>query len=112
MFTNPPLTQGTRFLKRLHVTVLALNLIGAVIYLHRASYGWRIPQEQALGLDSITAEPYIWFAAVLPVVAIFLVLNLAWGVLILRNRQWRSGRLWLVAALIWIVAIAVDFAHH
>jgi hypothetical protein len=107
-----PNTKETRFLKRLHVTLLALNLTAAVIYLHRASYGWRIPQEQELGLDSITAEPYIWFAAVLPVVAIFLVLNLAWGVLILRNRQWRSGRLWLVAALIWIVAIAVDFAHH
>ena len=77
---------------------------------HRRVGAYR--KNKSRGWISITAEPYIWFAVVLPVVAIFLVLNLAWGVLILRNRQRRSGRLWLVAALIWIVVIAVDFAHH
>jgi hypothetical protein len=112
MFRNPLITEGTRFVKPVNVTLLVLNLIGAVFYLHRASYGWRIPQEKDLGLDSITAEPYIWFAAVLPVVSIFLVLNLAWGVLVLRKRQWRSGHLWLLAAIIWLGAVVIDFAHH
>jgi hypothetical protein len=61
MFRNPLITEWTRFVKRVNVTLLVLNLIGALIYLARASHGWRIPQEQEQGLDSITAEPYIWF---------------------------------------------------
>jgi hypothetical protein len=32
--------------------------------------------------------------------------------MILGRRQWRSGRLWLLAALCWLVALWVDFAHH
>jgi hypothetical protein len=40
------------------------------------------------------------------------VLNLAWGALIVASRHWRSGRFWLPAALCWLVAVWVDFAHH
>jgi len=45
-------------------------------------------------------------------VAIFFVLNLAWVALIVARRRWRSGRFWLLAALCWLIAVWVDFAHH
>jgi hypothetical protein len=85
-------------------------MIGAFGYVARASLSWTIPQEQ--GLDSATGEPFIWAMAVLPILAVFLLLNLTWGTLILGYRKWRSGRLWLLAVLIWPAAIAIDFVHH
>jgi len=92
------------------LALLVLNAIGALIYMFRASPGWAIPEER--GLHSTTGEPFIWFLGILPVVAFFFVLNATWGAMILGRRQWRSGRLWLLAALCWLVALWVDFAHH
>jgi hypothetical protein len=93
------------------LALLVLNAIGAVVYLYRASPSWAIPAERELGLHSTTGEPFIWFVGILPVVAVFFVLNVTWGALILR-RRWRSGRLWLLATACWLVAVWVDFAHH
>jgi len=90
--------------------LLALNLVGAIVYVCLASRGWAIPRER--GLHSETAEPFIWFLSIAPIVAIFLLVNVIWGVLILVRRQWRSGYLWLLTALIWLVAAVIDFAHH
>ena len=89
---------------------LALNMIGAVIYVILASRAWAIPEEK--GLNSMTGEPFVWAFAVLPIFAIFLALNLTWGILILSRRLWHNGRSWLLALAIWIIAIAIDFAHH
>src|ERR1700749_2365950 len=60
------------------IVLLVLNLIGAVVYVVRASNGWVIPRERELGLHSVTGEPYIWALSVLPVCAVFLVLSLTW----------------------------------
>ena len=92
------------------LALLVLNAIGAIAYVFWASPSWAIPEER--GLHSTTGEPFIWFLGTLPVVAIFFVLNLAWGALIVARRHWRSGRFWLLAALCWLVAVSVDFAHH
>jgi hypothetical protein len=93
-----------------NVILLAANVVGASIYVWRSSFSWAIPQER--GLSSTTGEPFIWALAVVPVVAVALLVNVSWGVMILRRRQWDSGRLWLLVGLIWLAAIAVDFAHH
>jgi hypothetical protein len=69
-----------------------------------------IPQER--GLHSQTAEPFIWFMFVMPIFTIFFVVNVVWGGFILVRRQWRSGYLWLLTAVIWLVAAVIDFAHH
>jgi hypothetical protein len=90
--------------------LLVLNAIGAVACVFQASPSWAIPEER--GLHSTTGEPFVWFFGTLPVVAIFVVLNLAWGALIVASRHWRSGRFWLLAALCWLVAVWVDFARH
>jgi hypothetical protein len=63
-------------------------------------------------LHSVTAEPLIWGFSVMPILLIFFVVNVIWDGLILARRQWRSGYLWLLTALIWLVAAAIDFAHH
>jgi hypothetical protein len=41
----------------------------------------------------------------------FLVINVAWAV-ILARRQWNGGRFWLLAAVVWLAAVVIDFAHH
>jgi hypothetical protein len=43
---------------------------------------------------------------------VFLLLNAIWGLVILRWRQWSSGRPWLLVVPIWLIAVVIDFAHH
>ena len=80
------------------LALLILNLIGAIVYVALASRSWAIPQE--VGLDSETGEPFVWALSVLPIFAVFSVMNVTWGAFILARRQWRGGSLWLLAALI------------
>jgi hypothetical protein len=96
--------------KRICVAVLIVNVVGIAIYLLAASKSWVIPQEK--GLNSTTGEPLVWGVFVLPIYGVFFVLNLIWGGFIVKGRQWRIGRLWLLVGLMWLVAIVIDFAHH
>ena len=98
--------------QRWSIVLLTVNVVGAVIYVLAASHGWVIPQERAAGLHSVTAEPYVWALYVLPICIVFLVLNVIWGAFIVVREQWRTGVLWLSAIPIWLVALAIDFAHH
>ena len=93
------------------LALLLLNVIGTFAYLIRASSAWVIPQERAAGIHSITGEPFVWFLAILPIVAFFLVLNVVWGAVIVR-RQWQAASFWLLTTLVWMGAVAIDFAHH
>jgi len=90
--------------------LLAVNILGAIVYVWMASRGWVTSQQ--IALHSVTGEPFIWGLSVLPIVAVFLPTNIIWGGIILIRRQWQKGKMWLLAALIWLVAIVVDFAHH
>jgi hypothetical protein len=96
--------------QQLNLLILIVNAAVASLYVWRSSLGWVIPEEK--GLNSTTAEPFIWAFAVFPVLAIALLINLIWGVIIFRRHQWRSGRTWLCIGVVWLVAIAMDFAHH
>lgn len=89
-----------------------MNLVGSVGYLVAVSPSWAIPVERENGIHSITGEPFIWALAGWPILALFFVLNLSWAAFILvkgRRQQWRS---WLIAPLIWLVSLWIDFAHH
>ena len=110
MRSNPNMTDRSVLKHRVSVVLLVLNALGALGYVARASLSWTIPQEQ--GLDSAAGEPFVWAIAVLPILAVFLLLNLTWGALILRYRQQRSGLWCLLIVLIWSAALAIDFAHH
>ena len=96
--------------QRVSLALFVFNTIGAVIYVVAASPSWAIPQEH--GVVPITGEPFVWFAGVFPIFAVFLLLNLAWGALVLACRRWSSGRYWLSTIPLWLVAVLVDFAHH
>jgi len=76
MLSNPQMTDRSRLMQRANVVLLVLNALGAFGYVARASLSWAIPQEQ--GLDSTIGEPLIWAVAVLPILAVFLLLNLTW----------------------------------
>jgi hypothetical protein len=89
---------------------LAANALGAVVYVARASDGWRIAAEH--GVIPVTGEPLVWFAGILPVIVVCVLINLVWAAMIVRYRQSRSCLWWLPAAAIWIVAVAIDFVHH
>lgn len=95
---------------KVSIALLLANIVGAAIYLIASSYSWALPQER--GLNSTTGEPFIWALGVLPIWALFLLLNLIWGAIIVARKQWRSGRLWLFTGCIWLVSLTIDFAHH
>ena len=88
--------------------LLVGNVLGAVLYLVGTSYGWVNPAEH--GEVPVTAEPIIWGMAAFPIVGVFTLINLTWGVLLLRGR--RGGRVWLATGVLWLAVVFIDFAHH
>jgi len=96
--------------RRLNLTLFVVNVIGAIIYVVRASPSWAMPQER--GLHSMTGEPFVWAGSVLLIVAGFALLNLLWGAYICFSRRWRNGYFWLMTAGVWLIAVWIDFAHH
>lgn len=98
--------------RRLSLALFIVNIIGAIVYVRAASPSWAIPQERALGVHSVTGEPFVWAVAVLPIFAGFSLLNLLWGAYICVRRKWRSGYFWFATAVIWLIAVWFDFAHH
>jgi len=47
-----------------------------------------------------------------PILALFFLVDVSWAAFILAKRRWQEGRSWLIAPLIWLVALWIDFAHH
>ena len=97
------------FLTLADILYMAANAIGIAIYLRLASNGWRIPEEH--GMVPVTGEPFLW-AFALPVLGIFFLADVAWGVTLLRRKDGKGGLWWALVAASWIVALVVDFYHH
>jgi uncharacterized membrane protein YoaK (UPF0700 family) len=95
-----------------NMVLLLLNAVGAVVYVYRASPSWANPVERQAGIYTLTGEPFVWFAGILPVLILFFVVNLAWMALIITRPQWRSKRTLLLTAVCWLAAVWIDFAHH
>ena len=95
--------------KSLDITFMAANAVGIVLYLVLACRGWRIPQEH--GMVPVTGEPFVWVLAV-PVFGVFLLADIVWGGLLLRDRVSKRGLWWLVTAAVWLLAIGIDFSRH
>ena len=94
------------------MALFIINILGAIVYVRAAALGWVIPEERAHGVYSLTGEPFVWFLAVLPIIAGFGLLNLVWGGYICVKRNWQTGYFWLATALVWVIAVCFDFAHH
>jgi hypothetical protein len=97
---------------RLGVTLLIVNVIGTMVYEYAVSPSWAIPEERAAGIYSVTGEGVVWVSRALPILIGFGLLNLPWGACICIGKKWQSGYLWLATAVIWLIALWVDFAHH
>jgi hypothetical protein len=98
--------------RRLNVTLLILNAFGCITYVVRASPSWAIPQERALGIHSITGEPFVWFAGIFPVIVVFTLLDVLWAAYICIKKRWQSSKFWVLSLALWILAITMDFANH
>jgi len=111
---NGSIKQPTKMsFNALSMALLAANVIGAILYVVAASRGgWAIPEERAAGIYTTTGEPLVWFLSILPIVATFFLINVVWGAGILTRQHWQAGRLWLLTAGVWLVAVVIDFAHH
>ena len=101
----------SRLAERLSLAVLALNVLGVIAYLLWASQTWVIPQERGMGTTT-PGDALVWGAFVLPLFGAFFIVNLIWGSLIVFQRRWRTGRLWLTAFFVWMGAIVVDVTRH
>jgi hypothetical protein len=110
MAEQPKLAQFSAL--RVNLTLFIVNVIGAIIYVVAASPSWAIPQERELGVHSPAGEPFIWALSVFPILAVFALLNLAWGAYICFKKRWRSGYFWLMTLAVWLIAVWIDFAHH
>jgi hypothetical protein len=95
--------------KRLNTTFILANALGIVLYLVLASRGWRIPEEH--GMVPVTGEPFVW-ADALPVLGLFALVDITWGGLLLRHKEWRGRPLWLVTVVMWLLVLVLDFSHH
>jgi hypothetical protein len=95
--------------KSLDVTFMAANAVGIVLYLLLASRGWRMAQEH--GMIPVTGEPFVW-ALALPVLGVFLLADMVWGGLLLRDKKSKRRLWWLVTAAVWLLAIGIDFSRH
>jgi hypothetical protein len=109
MSITPVKRPAGSFVKFIDIAFMAANVVGIVLYLVLASRGWRNPQEH--GMIPVTGEPFVWVLAV-PVLGAFLLVNIAWGGLLLRYRESRRWLWWLITGGTWLLTIYVDFAHH
>ena len=108
----PLRNEPTSAFSRFDLTLLIVNIIGAIIYLYAASPSWAIPEERAQGIHSVAGEPVVWAVRALPILTGFGFLDLLWGAYICVRRKWRSSYLWLSTAAIWLIATRIDIAHH
>ena len=92
------------------IALLLLNVLGVVVYLIAASHSWTLPQEQ--GINSTAGEPFVWALYVIPIWVVFSFVDLIWGTVIIKRRQWLAGRMLPASALVWMAAVVVDFVHH
>jgi hypothetical protein len=92
--------------------LVTINAVGAFLYLLSASNAWVVRSECEAGIHAISGEPFVWATSILPVVAVFLLINLVWGIILLRRRQPNTGRMWIAITAFWTVAALIDFSHH
>jgi hypothetical protein len=92
--------------------LITINLIGAFLYLLAASKAWVIPSECEAGIHATSGEPFVWFLSIVPIVAALLLLNLVWGIVLLRRRHPNTGRICFAIAAFWTIAAMIDFSHH
>jgi hypothetical protein len=90
------------------ISLAAINVIGITLYLLLASRGWRDPSQADI---PITWEPYAW-AVSLPVIVFVILLDIAWGIILVIRRDRLSLPAYVLCILLLSAAVTFDFMHH
>ena len=93
--------------KRSNIMLVTVNAVAICLFMLTAVDTWPIAGEE--GLNSTTAEPFIWALTTLPVLLIALIVNVLWGAMVLVRRQWSSARVWSIVVCFWFLVVVVDF---
>jgi hypothetical protein len=99
----------------LGIAWLAINALGAGIFLTVASSFWTEPE--VAGLPGASGGAAIgWFFLAVPVFCLFVLLHIGvivWASLVRRKRgKWPISNLFWASLPIWLLALLVDNAHH
>jgi hypothetical protein len=98
-------------LQKLTKSWLIANAIGMIVYLFLASSLWVHPGEQ--GLPGGPGDAIYWFVALVPIVALFAIVNLAALTKVLIEFRRRNSRipilLWSLVFSLWLNVLAYDY---
>ena len=93
---------------------LAASAMGIAVYLQRASVIWAPPGRE--GEPGGAGDPIVWGVNAGWVLVVFLLLNMAWLVLIIRawfrNKQWQPILLWILIGSLWFGATRYDSSRQ
>lgn len=99
-----------RYSKRKLNQWVAINIAGMATYLWAASALWVRPGEE--GTPGGPGDAFYWLFVLLPIMAIFAVINLAALVSTLReviqNRLYTPFVVWLIVTALWAALLAFD----
>jgi len=103
--------------RRAGVILALLNLGGAAACASIDVMNWVVRQERIAqrkaGLHPAPVENALIVGLIIVLIwAFFFALDVGWGTVILCYRRWRSGRLWLVAFLFWLISFAIGHFYH
>jgi ABC-type amino acid transport system permease subunit len=93
---------------------MIVNLIGIVVFLILASKSWLEPE---LGnvLGASAGDALVWFVMAVPVLVLFLISNLVWLAVSLKDAASSNLKSLGFGALLlacWVAAFLFDNAHH
>lgn len=76
---------------RIDIALGVLNGAGALLYLWLAAHTWARPEERAAHIQpAIMGDIFIWMISALPVLVLFFVVDLVWGLAALMSMKPRN----------------------
>jgi len=88
---------------------IAANIVGIVLFLYFSSRLWAPPGQE--GLLPAGGDPIVWGMTVLPVMVIFLIVEIVWlskSIVSIRKLGWKAMTPWLVVFVVWVAVVAYD----
>ncbi len=91
---------------RCSVFMLLANVTGAALFLRVSSFEWSDPREIALGIASRNAgDPIIWGLTALPILALFALVILAWGIWLVCKKDKENSWFWIGSTVMWFAVL-------
>jgi hypothetical protein len=98
-----------------NVSIVIANVLGAAAYLWFSVPLWA-PKELANIPGAGAGDPLIWVLTALPILGLFLLLNISWlawaSIVYFVRRNWRIKLIYSIVPVLWAITLYVDFSHH